>query len=127
MHGVLNDHDHLILTVQVPISAPLPTQQAEGLPRSLGHWGVAEISLRFTRFIWIEDFIEMAEEVIALHLDRPIASSGPRDLSVEKIAKALGRKFAGHPDISWFAVTVENLAAGFNTFASLEWPEPTVH
>jgi GTP cyclohydrolase IB len=124
MHGALGDQDDLILTIQVPISPPLPAQQAEGLPRSLGHWGMAEINLRFTRFIWIEDLIGMVEEVTGHHLTWPLTSSGPGDLSVEKIAKALGRKLTDHPDISWFTVTVENLAEGFNTFATLEWPEP---
>lgn len=124
MHGSLGDQDDLILTIQVPISPPLPAQRANGLPRSLGHWGMAEISLRFTRFIWIEDLIGMVEEVTAHHLAWPIIPASPRDLSVEKMAKALGRTFSDHPDISWFVVTVENLAEGFNTFASLEWPEP---
>jgi GTP cyclohydrolase I len=127
MHGSLGQHDDLILTIEVPISPPLPAQPANGLPRSLGHWGVAAISLRFNRFIWIEDLIGMVEEVTAHHLDWPPPAASPGDLSVERIATALGRKFADHPDITWFAVTVENLAEGFNTFASLEWPEPAVH
>jgi GTP cyclohydrolase IB len=124
MHGSLNDRDDLILTIRVPISPPLPVQQANGLPRSLGHWGMAEVSLRFSHFIWIEDLIGMVEEVTAHNLDWPPPPAGSGDaLSVEKITKELGRKFAEHPAIRWFMVNVENYAEGFNTFASLEWPE----
>ncbi|HSH13481.1 MAG TPA: hypothetical protein VLA15_07020, partial [Desulfurivibrionaceae bacterium] len=71
------------------------------------------------------DLIKMVEEVTAHNLnwaDQPQeASDSP--LSVEGLAKAIGAKFANHPDIRWFTVTVKNLAAGLSTFASLEWPE----
>jgi GTP cyclohydrolase IB len=124
MHGSLGEKDDLILTIRVPISPPLPVQQANGLPRSLGHWGAAEISLRFSHFIWIEELISMVEEETAHNLGWPLPPAGAGDpLTVEKITRALGAKFADHPAIRWFAISVENYADGLNTFASLEWPE----
>jgi hypothetical protein len=44
-------------------------------------------------------------------------------LSVEKIAKALGRKFYANNDIRRFSVTVENLSEGYKTFAILDGPQ----
>ena len=44
-------------------------------------------------------------------------------LSVEKIAKAVGRKFAANSDISRFSITVENLSEGYKTFAVLDGPQ----
>jgi GTP cyclohydrolase IB len=124
MHGSLSKRDDLILTIRVPISPPLPVQEANGLPRSLGHWGIAEVSLRFNHFIWIEELIGMVEGETAHNLNYPLSSPGAGDLlSVEKITKALGRKFTDHPAIKWFTVQVENYSQGFSTFASLEWPE----
>lgn len=128
MHGSLHDKDDLILAVKVPISPPAPSQTNEGLPKSLGHWGVADISLRFRNFIWIEDLIQMVEEVTSHNLSWPTtAPTSDNYLSVEEITKALGKKLAGHPDISWFSLRVENLSEGFSTFASLEWPETAEH
>ncbi len=137
MHGVLDRESDLTVEVEVPISPPLPDQFNEELPRSLGHWGVARVCLRLRHFIWIEDLIQMVEDVIA-HIHRGVPNSG-RSLyrsrsedgrppaampSVEKIAKALGRVLADHAeDICWFNVMVENLAEGYSTFATLEWPE----
>jgi len=46
-----------------------------------------------------------------------------RMLSVEELAKALGRKFSSHNDILGFSVTVENLSQGYKTFAILDWPQ----
>lgn len=128
MHGSLHDKDDLILAVKVPIAPPSPSQTKEGLPKSLGHWGIADISLRFRNFIWIEDLIQMVEEVTSHNLSWPTASqTSDSYLSVEEITKALGKKLTAHPDISWFSLRVENLSEGFSTFASLEWPETPEH
>lgn len=124
MHGSLDRHDDLTLNIQVPIYPPLPSQAGDSLPRSLGKWGIADISLRFKHFIWIEDLIKMVEEVTSHNLNWcDIACEAAESyLSVESITKAIGDKLAEHGDISWFSVTVKNLAEGFNTFATLEGP-----
>jgi len=126
MHGSLDKNgDDLLMEIKVPISPPLPPQSNKSLPRSLGHWGLATITLRFRHFIWIEDLIAMAETVTAHNLcwDDSSCLPGEHTLTVEKIAKSLGEKLSEHPDIRWFSVNVENYAEGFDTFASLEWPE----
>ncbi|OGQ94703.1 MAG: hypothetical protein A2521_11440 [Deltaproteobacteria bacterium RIFOXYD12_FULL_57_12] len=124
MHGSLDDEEEeLTLEVQVPITPLLPAQDTEGLPRSPGRWGVANVQLRFRHFIWIEDLIQMVEEVIS-HKRWAISPVTPEEssLSVESVTSALGERLASHPDIRRFTVTVENLAEGYSTFASLEWP-----
>ena len=124
MHGSLDKTDDLILEIQVPISPPLPSQVDQGLPRSLGHWGRATIRLRFKNFIWIEDIIQLVEEVTSHDLCWPATETCTEyTLSVESITTALGRKLENHPAIAWFSVLVENLSQGYNTFASLEWQD----
>jgi len=123
MHGSLDKTDDLTLEIQVPISPPLPSQTGQGLPRSLGHWGRATIRLRFRHFIWIEDIIQLVEEVTSHDLCWPTSKTCATEytLSVESITTALGRKLENQPAIAWFSVLVENLSQGYNTFASLEW------
>ena len=125
MHGSLDQNDDLTLEVAVPISPPAPVQTHSGLPESLGHWGVANICLRFKHFIWLEELIEMVEDVTSHDLRWSVSSVKPLDytLSVERIAKDLAEKLASHPDINWCSITVENLSQGFSTFATIEWPE----
>jgi len=134
MHGVLDENYKLVLQISVPIALPSPEQNGEGLPRSPGHWGNAVISIQYRNFIWIEDVIQMVEEVIGqsrfIAAGRNNESLPPTDhlaaesiLSVEKIAKALGRKFSGNTDIHHFSVTVENLSEGYKTFAILDGPQ----
>lgn len=134
MYGVLDEIYELVLQIRVPITMPLRLQNGEGLPRSPGHWGNAVISIRYRNFIWIEDIIQMAEEVIGqsrMVADHPNGVTPPpveqlsvqSILSVEKIAQALGRKFSGNSDISFFSITVENLSEGYKTFAILDGPQ----
>ncbi len=134
MHGVLDENYKLVLHINVPISPPLPAQNGGGLPRSPGQWGNALISIQYRDFIWIEDAIQMVEDVIGQsHLTGEVKEHNglpPTDflsaeslLSVEKIAKAVGRKFSAHADILQFSVTVENLSEGYKTFAILDGPQ----
>ena len=137
MHGVLDENYALVLQISIPIAAPLRMHNGEGLPRSPGHWGNAVISIQYRNFIWIEDVIRMVEKVIGQN--RSIAErqnganfsqtedfSEKSILSVEKIARALGKEFSANNDISRFTVTVENLSEGYKTFAILDGPQEHV-
>ncbi len=126
MHGSLSVKDDLVLTVQVPIYPPSPSQTTHGLPRSLGHWGLATVSVRLLHFIWIEDLIRMVETVTSHNLCWPACTDGSaicEILEVESITRALGCSLRDNAAIRWFALTVKNYSEGCNTFASLEWPE----
>ena len=131
---MLDENYELVLQISVPISPRLRQQNGEGLPRFPGHWGNAIISIQYRNFIWIEDVIQMVEEVIGqnriidegLDYDNGLSAvclSDKSMLSVEKITKALGRKLSGNEDILSFSITVENLSEGYKTFAILDGPQ----
>lgn len=129
MHGSLTVEDDLTLEIRVPIGAPRLSSQRKGLPRSFGQWGAADVSLRCRQFIWMEDIIQIIEKIIAEQqypgrdgtAAEAATEASPLLLSVENLAKALSGELAQHHGIRWFQVTVENMAEGYNTFASLEW------
>ena len=122
------------MRINVPIASPLSIKNGKGLPRSPGHWGNAVISIQYRNFIWIEDVIQMVEDVIGQshltedHKDQEDCHpsdhlSGKSLLSVEEIAKAVGGKFSANSDILRFSITVENLSEGYKTFAILDGPQ----
>lgn len=126
MHGSLEDENELTLAVQVPINAPLPIQCSDVLPRSSGNWGVADISVRFKHFMWIEDLIDAVEEVTAGRNNPDSCGNGTsptEEPTVESLTKSLGERLRSVSDIAWFSVRVENFAEDYTTFALLEWPE----
>lgn len=125
MHGSLDQSDDLVMEVRVPISPPSATQLNDGLPRSPGQWGYADVSLRFRHFIWVEDLITIIEEVVGQEYRSQADPARCREklLTVEELTRQLGKKLASNPAIRWFSVTVENFARGYSIFATLEWPE----
>jgi GTP cyclohydrolase I len=124
MHGSYEKEDELTVEIEVPIFPPGLSQVGQSLPRSLGHWGIADIRLRFKGFIWIEDLIQLVEEVTSHDICWPGEGVNQPNcsMSVENITQALGKKLAAHPDIEWFQVRVENFSQGYTMFATLEWP-----
>ena len=127
MHGSLDKKDDLVVTVEVPIYPPSPSQQDFALPRSLGHWGLATVSVRLRHFIWLEDLIDGVETVTSHNLHWEGKDSPPLQtpLEVEAITQAIGCCLQANPAICWFSITVKNYSEGCNTFASLTWPEET--
>ncbi len=124
MHGSLSSVDDLILELHVPISPPSLVKIGHGLPKSLGHWGVAIVRLKFRHFIWIEDIIDMVEKVTCHDCswaeDEGQEGHTVAALTVESLTKSLGEKLQSNDDLSWFTVTVKNLSEGCSIFASLD-------
>lgn len=121
MNGSLASSDDLRLEIKVPISPPGIKSSTIGLPHSLGHWGNAIISVRFAHFIWLEDLIDIVDSVVS-HKVTYQAGQPPSEkqiLSAEQIAQDLGQALQDNDAIRWFQVTVENLAEGFATFATI--------
>ena len=124
MHGSLAEEYDLALEVTVPISSPpLPGQNIDGLPKSLGHWGYARICIRFRHFIWIEDLIQMAEEVIGNSRWAGLSTddAARKTISTDHVSGVGGSPAAESPafredtaagaDISgrYFSMSVENI------------------
>lgn len=119
MHGSLGQNSDLELQVVVPIALPLKEQNERSLPRSMGHWGQATITVRFRQFIWIEDLILLVEKTIGREQKNSVDSkqSAP---SAEAITNQLAESLATVREIQWFSIVTENLSEGYSTFAAME-------
>ncbi len=115
MHGFLEEDDDLILEIDVPITSANSTIRSGELPIFPGKWGESRVSVRFNRFIWIEDLIDLVEK--GLRFDNDIPDS------VESACKGIAGVLSKDDAIGWFRVVVENHAAGYSTFASIEGPQ----
>ncbi len=118
MHGSLEKSDELEFRFNVPIFRPLKKDNLHGMPRSRGQWGTSTISVRFRKFIWIEDLIMRTEKAICetcLQADNDV-----EDYSVELLTEKIAEKLSTQKELKWYSVVVENLGEGYSTFASLE-------
>ena len=111
MHGSLQQEDDLVLEIDVPVFQSCSTTAAGALPRSSGQWGQARVAVRFRRFIWIEELIELIESALA--------SGGSAIDSVESVCRRIGLVLTEQEYIRWFSVVVENFAHGYTTFARI--------
>ncbi len=119
MHGSLQDEDELTLSVEVPISLPLSEEKLHRLPGSMGRWGKADVNVRFRQFYWIEDIILLIEETVDGEL-RELSKKEKKVLSVESLARRMGRCLDEIEAIKWYSVTVHNFGDECSTFATLE-------
>ena len=91
------------------------------MPRSRGHWGNSVVTVRFKRFIWIEDLILLVEEAIDEAHRQGDDKPEPQNIySVESLTEKISENLSTQKEIKWYSVVVENLGEGYSTFASLE-------
>ena len=121
MNGSYDSTNDLTLEISVPISPPGIKSTTLGLPHSLGQWGNAIICVRFDHFIWLEDLIDIVDGILNHDVTYQTnqSPSEKQILSAEQLAKDLAFALKSNDAICWFQVTVENLAEGFSTFATI--------
>jgi len=119
MHGSLEETGELALRVSVPIFRPIEKKNFEGMPRSSGHWGNSVVTVRFKKFIWIEDLILLIEKAI-FDAQQERENSVPEDYTVERFTSIISEKLSTQKELKWYSVTVENLGEGYSTFAFSE-------
>ncbi len=110
IHASVETNKKLQLKIIVPIVTPSHKTIEGHLPSTTGLWGQAELNISFQNFIWIEELIEIAEKAIY---------RSSLQISVEKVCKQIALCLSAHKDINRFRISVENIAPGYSTFASI--------
>ena len=117
--GSLYEQVDVQLKVSVPISLPVLQKIDSLLPRLNGLWGKAEVTVRFSRFMWIEDLLLHIENSIEMEL-QSFAQSKNTSLPVEPVALQIGNGLNRLDVVRTYSVCVENLGADYSTFATLD-------
>ncbi|MDR0476884.1 MAG: GTP cyclohydrolase I FolE2 [Desulfobulbaceae bacterium] len=119
MLGSLAETSDIQFKLMLPIILPRLAQTGGNLPRLAGHWGRVEVTVRFKGFIWIEDLLSHIEKGI----EAEVAALAPGDhkaLSVEALVTRIGESLSSLPEVARYSILVENLGAGYSTFATLK-------
>lgn len=120
MCGSVGNDPDLEFRVKVPISLPMASKhKLNSLPRSLGNWGQAKVSVRFSTFMWIEDLILEIEKCIEKEIES-LSSLEQKYLSVEEVTRSIGTCLCELNEVKSYSVRVENLSEDYSTFAMLE-------
>ncbi|PMP68240.1 MAG: GTP cyclohydrolase I FolE2 [Thermodesulfobacterium geofontis] len=121
----------LIVGVGVPVMTLCPCSKSISKYSAHNQRGKVTIKVRFKKFIWLEELIEIAESsasspVYSL-LKRPDekfvtekAYENPK--FVEDVVRSVAKKLLEHPEITWFSVSAENFESihAHNVYAFIE-------
>jgi GTP cyclohydrolase I len=126
-----NEKKDLIAGVKVPVMTLCPCSKSISRYSAHNQRGVVTIKVRFKKFIWLEELIEIAESSASSPvyplLKRPdekyvteYAYENPK--FVEDVVRTVAKKLLEHPEVTWFAVEAENFESihAHNAYAYIE-------
>ncbi|MCS7279472.1 MAG: GTP cyclohydrolase FolE2 [Thermodesulfobacteriaceae bacterium] len=131
LYSKIKEGEDLILGVKVPVMTLCPCSKSISKFGAHNQRGLITIAVKFKKFIWLEELIEIAEKSASSPvypiLKRPDekfvtekAYENPK--FVEDVARTVAEKLLSRKEIYWFSVEVENFESihGHNAYAFLE-------
>lgn len=113
----------IILRVEVPITTVCPCSKEISQFGAHNQRGEVRVSVRFKKFVWIEDIVELVEDSASCDvysiLKRPdekfvTERAYQNPMFVEDIVRTLAEKLSANPGITWFSVEAENFESIHN-------------
>jgi GTP cyclohydrolase I len=113
----------IVLRVEVPITTVCPCSKEISEFGAHNQRGEVRVSIRFKKFVWIEDIIRLVENSASCDvysiLKRPdekfvTEKAYQNPMFVEDVVRSLAEKLSNNPEITWFAVEAENFESIHN-------------
>ncbi|SFM59220.1 GTP cyclohydrolase I [Thermodesulforhabdus norvegica] len=113
----------LIVEVIVPITTVCPCSKEISNYGAHNQRGIVRLAVRYEKFIWIEDLIELVEDCASCDVysvlkrpDEKYVTERAYDNAkfVEDVVRDVALRLKADPNITWFAVDVENFESIHN-------------
>ncbi len=125
------DFKDLVLEVRVPVMTVCPCSKEISARGAHNQRGLVRVRVRFRRFVWIEELIEIVEKCgsspvypLLKRPDEKFVTEYAYDhpMFVEDVVREVCRHLLEHPAITWFAVEAENFESihAHNAYAYIE-------
>jgi GTP cyclohydrolase I len=129
--GSSNEKEDFYLGVTVPITTVCPCSKEISEFGAHNQRGIVTVHVRFRKFVWIEDIIEIIEECASSEvfsiLKRPdeklvTESAYNHPMFVEDVVREVSSRLSLDPNITWFTVSSENFESihNHNAYAFIE-------
>ena len=129
--GSLNHGSDIVTTVYVPISTLCPCSKEISDHGAHNQRGEVRLQVRFKKFIWIEDLIQLVEDSASSDVYSVLKREDEKYVTerayenpmfVEDIVRDIALKLNKDPNIIWFAVESENFESihNHNAYAYVE-------
>ena len=113
----------LVIELRIPIATVCPCSKEISEYGAHNQRGEVRVSLRFKKFVWIEDIIRLVEEsascevfsVLKRNDEKFVTEKGYENpMFVEDVVREIARKLEADPNITWFSVDSENFESIHN-------------
>ncbi|MBF0408931.1 MAG: GTP cyclohydrolase I FolE2 [Candidatus Riflebacteria bacterium] len=129
--GTLDSVFDFVITVNVPVTALCPCSKAISKYSAHNQRSMVSLSVRFDKFVWIEDLITLCEESASADLYSLIKRPDEKFLTekayenprfAEDLAREVASRAEARPEIVWYAVEIENIESihAHNAYAFLK-------
>ena len=126
MHCYLETDNDLRLDIVVPVSHPFNGGAPGNGAPAVGLWGKVLVSVRFNRFMWLEDLIDLVESITGS--ESCFVGGEDTSKAVEALLARLEERFTRLEELAWYRITVENESQGYSLFATAcSSPEMGLH
>jgi GTP cyclohydrolase I len=130
----------LVVEMGVPVTTLCPCSREISSQGAHNQRGLVKLAVRFKRFIWIEDLIQLVEESASAEVYSLLKREDEKYVTehayehpmfVEDVVREVARKLEADPNIIWFSVDSENFESIHNhsAYAFIErdkrQPKPT--
>jgi len=121
--GSSNDRDDFYVGIVIPISTVCPCSKEISQYGAHNQRSLVTVNLRFKKFIWIEDIIQLVENCASCDLysilKRPdekyvTEKAYQNPMFVEDVVREIAKKLNKDPNITWFTVESENFESIHN-------------
>jgi len=113
----------LVLEVMIPISSVCPCSKEISEAGAHNQRGEVQLRIRFSRFIWIEDMIELVESCASAEVFSVLKRVDEKHVTeqgfgnpkfVEDIVRDIAKRLQEDGNITWFSVSAENFESIHN-------------
>ncbi len=130
----------LVVEMGIPVTTLCPCSREISSHGAHNQRGIVKLAVRFKRFIWIEDLIQLVEESASSEVYSLLKREDEKYVTeqayehpmfVEDVVREVARKLEDDPNIIWFSVDSENFESIHNhsAYAFIErdkrLPKPT--
>ena len=129
--GSLNRGSDLVTIIHVPISTLCPCSKEISDYGAHNQRGEVRLQVRFKKFIWIEDLVELVEKSASCEVYSVLKREDEKYVTeksynnpmfVEDVVREIAQKLNADPNITWFAIESENFESihNHNAYAYIE-------
>ncbi len=107
-----------VMTVMVPVTTLCPCSKAISRYSAHNQRSMVSVSLRFSRFIWLEEIIRLVEDSASAEIFSLVKRPDEKHLTerayenprfAEDMVREVAVKLDKHKDVTWYTVETENL------------------